>query len=120
MSDQHSSNHTNHHHPQVGHVVSMKILVGVWLALMALTYLTVAATWVDLGSFNLIVAILIATVKASLVVLFFMHLLYDHPFNGFIFIVSLFFVGLFIVLAMLDSAEYKPHMIEGYAPKINR
>ena len=43
------------------HVMPVKILVGVWVALMVLTFVTVAATWVDLGSLNLWVAMAIAT-----------------------------------------------------------
>ncbi len=113
-----SSNHQNHH-KTVSHVMPIWILLAVWLSLMVLTYLTVAVTYIDLGQWNLIIAMVIATVKASLVVLFFMHLLYDHPFNAFIFIISLAFVALFIILALYDTLEYQPLLMEDYAPWIN-
>jgi cytochrome c oxidase subunit 4 len=98
------------------HVVPMPILLGVWLALMVFTVLTVAVTYVDLGSLNLWIALAIATVKASLVALFFMHLRWDRPMNGIILIGSLVFVMLLVGLALMDTAEYKPDLIEGYAP----
>lgn len=98
------------------HVVPMKVLVAVWLALMALTVITVAATWVDLGSLNLWLAMAIATLKASLVVLYFMHMRYDHPFNAIVFIGTLLFVMLFVGLALIDTREYQPELIPGYAP----
>jgi len=50
----------------------------------------------------------IATVKASLVLLYFMHLRYDSPFNGFVFVVALAFVWLFLAFVMVDSVQYQP------------
>src|SRR4051812_34020023 len=90
----------------VGHIVPFKILFGVFLALTVLTIITVAASEVDFGEFNLIVALVIAVIKATLVVLFFMHLLWDKPFNAIVFVGCLIFVGLFISLALLDTGQY--------------
>jgi cytochrome c oxidase subunit 4 len=56
------------------HVLSIKTYVGVFAALAMLTALTTAVAYVDLGFFNVIVALTIAVSKALLVVLFFMHL----------------------------------------------
>lgn len=113
------SDHAHDHDPNaVGHVVSMKILVGVWLALMVLTYVTVAATYIDLGEFNFPLAMLIATVKAALVCLYFMHLRWDKPFNTIVFVSSLGFVALFIGLVLTDKHEYHEDEIPGYAPLI--
>jgi cytochrome c oxidase subunit 4 len=98
------------------HVVPMRVLVAVWLSLMVLTVITVAATWVDLGSLNLWLALAIATLKASLVLLYFMHMRYDHPFNAIVFIGALLFVMLFVVLALMDTRAYQPELIPGYAP----
>lgn len=55
------------------HPSSLMPYVFVLLALFALTGLTVGAAYVDLGFFNSVVAFLIAATKASLVVMFFMH-----------------------------------------------
>jgi cytochrome c oxidase subunit 4 len=107
-------------HESFVHVVPFGVLVRVWVALMVLTVITVAATWVDLGSFNLFLALAIATLKASLVVLYFMHMRYDHPFNAIVFIGSLLFVMVFVVLALLDTQAYQPELIPGYAPGMGK
>ena len=70
----------------------------------------------DLGSLNLWVAMAIATLKASLVLLFFMHLRYDRPINAIVFFGTLLFVLLFIGLALMDSAAYHADLIPGYSP----
>ena len=61
-----------------GHVAPKSTYIGIFLALMVGTVLTVAVTYVHLGAFNLTVALAIAATKAMLVILFFMHLK-DHP-----------------------------------------
>ena len=55
------------------HIVPPKVYVGIFLSLMVLTAATVAAAYVNLGALNIVVALAIATVKATLVVLYFMH-----------------------------------------------
>ena len=104
------------HGGSVSHVVPMKVLIGVWAALLVLTILTVAAINVDLGSLNLWIAMAIATLKASLVVLYFMHMRYDRPFNAIVFVTALLFVMLFVSIALLDSKAYEPEVVPGYAP----
>lgn len=105
-------------HPEVGHVVPLPVLAGVLGLLLFLTVVTVGATWVDLGRFNIWLALAIATVKAAFVVLYFMHLRYDRPFNAVILIASLALVMLFIGIALTDTRHYLPEMIPGYAPGI--
>ncbi|MCH7601657.1 MAG: cytochrome C oxidase subunit IV family protein [Planctomycetes bacterium] len=102
--------HTGHH--EVGHIVSVKYLFATCAALLVLTMLTVAAAQVDftkygLPEMNIVVALAIAVVKASLVCLFFMHLFWDRPINAYIIIVALAFVGIFIAFAMTDTFEYR-------------
>jgi cytochrome c oxidase subunit IV len=118
MSDAHSEATavSAGHGDRVAHVVPMKVLIGVWAALLVLTVLTVAAIKVDLGSLNLWIAMAIATLKASLVVLYFMHMRYDRPFNAIVFVTALLFVMLFVSIAMLDSKAYEPELVPGYAP----
>ena len=97
------------HDHELAHVMPLPVLFGVWGALMVLTVLTVSVTTFDLGtSGNLIVAMVIATIKAALVIAFFMHLLYDRAFNLLLFLSSVLFVILFITLSMMDRAEYQP------------
>lgn len=63
------------------HIVSPKIYLGVLAILLVGTALTVAAARVDLGGLNIVVALSIAVIKASFVVLYFMHLKYSHRLN---------------------------------------
>jgi cytochrome c oxidase subunit 4 len=107
---------THDTHGDVGHVTSIRLLVAVWIALMIGTYLTVTATYVDLGALNIWIGLAIATAKAVLVGLYFMHLRWDKPFNAFVFLASFAFLALFIGFAMMDSAHYQPAMIPGFAP----
>lgn len=100
------------------HAVPLRVLAGVWLLLVFLTWLTVSVTKVDLGSANIIIALIIAVVKSAFVALFFMHLKYDKPFNAVIFVSAMLFVVLFITMALLDTKSYQDHMIPGYAPAI--
>ncbi len=101
---------TAHEHNDISHVAPVKVLLGVFGALIFLTVLTVAAVVVDLGPLNIWIAMGIATVKALLVALFFMHLAYDRPFNGIVFMAALVFSGLFVSIALLDSREYKKNV----------
>ena len=64
-----------------GHVVPLRIYFLVFAALMVGTALTVMAARVDLGPLNIAVALAIASVKAALVVLYFMHMRYSHRLN---------------------------------------
>ena len=60
-------------------MVPLRVLLTVFVVLLLLTFMTVAATWFDFGGWALVIALGIATVKASLVALYFMHLRYDQP-----------------------------------------
>lgn len=107
------ANHDHHdhpNHPEVGHVVPVGLLVGVFVALLALTWITVAITWVDLGPFNIWVALLIAAVKGTLVVLYFMHLRWDSPFNSVVLVTSLLFLAIFISITLTDTFNYRERL----------
>ncbi|XAM01350.1 cytochrome C oxidase subunit IV family protein [Phycisphaeraceae bacterium D3-23] len=107
--DEHADAHAGdgHGHDGEHHVVGWKILTVVFLALMVLTVLTVAAINVDLGPLNIVVALGIALVKALLVVFIFMHIWWDRAFHGLLIGGSLFFVTLFIAFTMIDTAHYE-------------
>ena len=89
------------------HVVPPKVLLAVYGALLLLTLITVAVTNFELGNWNVWVALLVALAKAAVVALYFMHLRWDSPFNAICLIAALFFVCIFIGIAVLDSREYK-------------
>ncbi len=59
------------------HIVSPRIYIVIFLALLVGTAITVGASYIELGVFNPIIAIAIAVAKATLVVLFFMHVRYS-------------------------------------------
>ncbi len=111
-----SSQHEAHH--EVGHVVPVRILFTTGIGLLILTAVTVLAAKVDLGEFNIWIALAIALLKGSLVLLFFMHLRYDRPFNAVIFVASLAFVALFISFALTDTFGYAPDVYQGDAPGV--
>ena len=77
--------------------------VGIWLTLLAGTALTVFAARVDLGPFNAAVALTIATVKALLVALFFMHLKgANEKLLKLVVIATVFFLVILLALSMAD------------------
>jgi cytochrome c oxidase subunit 4 len=84
------------------HVVPVPTYVGVFLALLVLTALTVAAARVDLGAFNTPVALAIALAKALLVVLFFMHVKYGPRLNALVIAAALFWLFHLVVGTAVD------------------
>ena len=86
------------------HIVPKSLLLKVFGALILLTIITVGAAYVPLGPLTVPVAIGIAVAKASLVVLFFMHLKYDNPVNALTFTIGTIFVVVFITITLLDTA----------------
>ena len=85
------------------HPLPLPLLAGTFAVLTLLTIITVAQASFDLGSFDVLVVMVIATIKAILVGAIFMHLAWDKPFNIICFIGSFVFVGLFIMFTLFDS-----------------
>jgi cytochrome c oxidase subunit IV len=95
MSDQHS---------ETEHISSIGSSVAIWIALLVGTGLTVGAAFIDLGPLNTVVALTIATIKATLVVLFFMHVKYAHEkLTKLVIVTAIFF---FLILLALTMADY--------------
>jgi cytochrome c oxidase subunit 4 len=86
------------------HILSRKLYVGIWITLLCLTVITAGVSFIDLGPLNTVVALVIATFKALLVVLFFMHVKYASEKVAKIVVVAAVF-WLFILLA-LSMADY--------------
>ena len=91
--------HAEKHHP---HVLPMKVYIGVWLGLLFLTVVTVAVSYVDVGPLNIVLAMLVAAIKGSLVCAYFMHLKYDDRFNTTILISAFGFLALLFVYTLAD------------------
>jgi len=85
------------------HVLSSKMYYGIWIALMVLTVVTASVAFIDLGPLNTVVALLIATCKALLVVLFFMHVKYtSEKLTKLVIVSSLFWLLLLLFLSLAD------------------
>lgn len=95
------------------HIVPISILVWTALALLFLTVVTVAVRYIDVGEFNIVIALGIAVLKATLVALFFMHLRWDKPFNQVVFVLCISFVVLLIALTVLDTGQYSASLYDG-------
>src|SRR5262249_41407999 len=91
--EDHSSGH---------HVASAALFLRVLIALLFLTFITVGASRIPFGPANLIIAMAIAAVKASLVIAFFMHLLWDTAMNKIVFLSSFLFLSLLLTFTLAD------------------
>jgi cytochrome c oxidase subunit IV len=88
---------------QYGHIVSVGTYVGIFLALIALTGITTAVAFVDLGPMNTVAALAIAVCKMLLVVLFFMHVKYSPGLTRLVVVAGFFWLGLLIMLTLADE-----------------
>jgi cytochrome c oxidase subunit 4 len=84
------------------HIVSPKVYVGIFLSLMVLTAATVVAAYVNLGPFNIVIALAIASVKATLVVLYFMHARYSPNRTHLVIIAAVFWLAIMLALTLSD------------------
>lgn len=85
-----------------GHIVSPKVYVTIWIILLILTGVTTGVAFVDLHIWNPIIALLIAVTKASLVILFFMHVKYSPKMIALVIGCGLFFLSILMVLTTSD------------------
>jgi len=90
------------------HIVSGTLYWLVWAILIVATFLTAWIATIDLGPFNTVVALVIATGKASIVALIFMHVKYTHEkMTKPILIGAVFWLLLLLVLSLTDySSRY--------------
>ena len=86
------------------HVVPVPVYVAIFVTLLVLTATTTAVAFLDLGPWNTVVALGIAVIKASLVVLFFMHLKYSPLLNRTVLLGGLFWLAILIGLTLSDFA----------------
>jgi cytochrome c oxidase subunit IV len=99
MADEHD--YAPAHAPHI-HVTPMWIYIAVFLALAAGTLLTWWVSTIDLGSMNTPIALLIATIKAVLVILFFMHVIHSTRLTWVVVIASFLWLGVLFVLTFAD------------------
>ena len=84
------------------HIVPARTYYVIFLTLMVCTAITVAVAFVDLGALNTVVALAIAILKTTLVVLFFMHVKYSTRLTWAVVAGSIFWLGILLVLTMGD------------------
>ena len=91
----------------------------IWIALMVFTVLTVYTGRMDLGAGNLPIALVIATTKATLVVLFFMHLSESHGVNRLVFLVSVIFMLVLMAGVFGDLMFRYPMSLPSHVPALD-
>jgi len=84
------------------HITSPKLYIAIFLALMVLTAITILVAFQDLGPFNDIAALAIAITKASLVVLYFMHVRHSSPFTKLVVVSGFVWLAFLIALTLAD------------------
>ena len=84
------------------HVVSYRKLIGIWVALLALTVATVLISRADLGAAKVWAALGIASLKSGLVIAFFMHMKYEARLFRIILFVALVTLAIFIGFTFFD------------------
>jgi cytochrome c oxidase subunit 4 len=87
----------------VDHVVSTKLYILVFAALIALTALTTGVSFIDLGKWNTVAALAIAVCKASLVALFFMHLKWSSGLMRIVLLAAFVWFAILVTLTLADE-----------------
>jgi cytochrome c oxidase subunit 4 len=108
MATSTDTGHDDHGHG-LAHVAAIKVLLATGGTLLFLTLVTVISSKIDFGgaSINLAIAMVIAVTKATLVILFFMHLRYDRLFHSVVFVSAILAAALFVGFTLMDSGQYQ-------------
>ena len=99
--DVHPAEHEHEHTPHV-HITSIGVYLAVFAALAAGTLLTWYASTIELGMWNTPIALLIATIKAVLVILFFMHVIHSTRLTWVVIIAAFLWLGVLFALTFAD------------------
>lgn len=92
------------------HITPLKTYLNVFAALLVLTFLTVFVAFFDLGRFNVLVAVSLASIKAYIVVLYFMHVKYSNK------IVWLTAAAGFVWLILMLALTLADYISRGWMP----
>ncbi|HEV1993033.1 MAG TPA: cytochrome C oxidase subunit IV family protein [Candidatus Acidoferrum sp.] len=84
------------------HIVSPKIYIAIFACLMLGTLITVWAAFQNYGKFNIVIALAVATIKATLVVLYFMHARYSPKRTQLVIVCSVFWLAILLALTLAD------------------
>ena len=108
------------------HITPVRTYVAVGITLLVLTGITIGASFIDFGPYNVTIALVIASVKAMLVAFFFMHLFWDNKIYLIIFAASLLFFTIILTFSMFDTTtrgsiyQEKAKPINSQAPIYNK
>ena len=107
-----SESHAAHHH-----IVPIPVYAAIFAALLVLTGVTIAVAYIDLGPLNIAVALAIAFFKASLVVLYFMHVKYSSRLVQLAAATGFVWLGIMLSFTLSDiwTREWQP--VHGFAPQ---
>ncbi len=86
-------------------ITTVKTFTSVWIALLILTGITVAVAFLNLGSFSVVVALVIATIKSLLVALFFMEVRYSPAITRIVIVAGLLWLSIMLLLSLTDFAS---------------
>jgi len=90
------------------HIVSPGVYITIFLALIVGTGLTVWAAFQNFGPFNIVIALGIATIKATLVVLYFMHARYSPRRTQLVIVCAIFWLAIMLTLTLSDYQTRRP------------
>lgn len=91
--------------PEHAHVMPRRVYYAVFATLIVFTAVTVAVAYLDLGPLNTVVAMAIASTKATLVMLYFMHLRYSDRLTWLMIAAAVAWLGLLIIITLSDYAS---------------
>ena len=93
------------------HIVSPKVYFAIFATLMIGTAITVWAAFQNFGKFNIVIALVIATIKATLVILYFMHARYSPKRTQLVIVCSIFWLAIMLGLTLSDY-DTRPHEMQ--------
>jgi len=94
---------TTHTHTEEHHITSNKTYIIVWLVLMVLTAVTVYVSYINFGILNIVIALVVASIKASVVALYFMHLKFEDSITWVFALFPLSLLALLIAMTITDT-----------------
>lgn len=97
-------NNNNNNHEENHHIVSYASNIKVWVVLLILTWLTITVAYLDFGKLAVAIALLIASVKAGVVLAYYMHLKFESKLLTVLLLVTMGVFSSFIILTFFDYA----------------
>ncbi|MGH7850115.1 MAG: cytochrome C oxidase subunit IV family protein [Thermodesulfobacteriota bacterium] len=94
---------STHSHAEGHHITSNKTYIIVWAALMVMTAITVYVSYINFGTLNIVIALVVASIKATVVALYFMHLKFEDSITWVFALFPLSLLALLIGMTITDT-----------------